>query len=125
MDTVLVSAGIAIGLLWIAFDLREESRASALDTALASVPLSVWIGWVAIRLIGTIALVPVAEELMFRGYLLERFSHRGGVLRAVGLLLSTGLFALMHERWALAGCAGLVYGLLSLRLKLLKARFGT
>ena len=33
----------------------------------------------------------------------------------IGLLLSTGLFAVMHERWALAGCAGLVYGLLYLR----------
>ena len=77
IDTLVVSAGIAIGLLWIAFGLRDESRALALDTALASLPLGVWIGWVLVRLIGTIALVPVAEELMFRGYLLDRFSHNG------------------------------------------------
>jgi exosortase E/protease (VPEID-CTERM system) len=115
IDTLVVLAGIAIGLLWIAFGFSDESRALALDTALASLPLGLWVGWVIVRLIGTIALVPVAEELMFRGYLLERFSRNGGVIRAIGLLLSTGLFAVMHQRWALAGCAGLIYGLLYLR----------
>jgi len=48
-------------------------------------------------------------------YLLDRFAHNGKAARVIGLLLSTGLFALMHGRWALAGCAGLVYGLLYLR----------
>ena len=115
IDTLAVSAGIAIGLLWIAFGFRDHSRALALDTALASLPLGLWIGWVLVRLIGSIALVPVAEELFFRGYLLDRFSHNGSVIRIVGFLLSTGLFAVMHERWILAGCAGLVYGLLYLR----------
>ena len=115
IDTLAVSAGIAIGLLWIAFGLKDQSRALALDTALASLPFGLWLGWVLVRLIGTVVLVPVVEELMFRGYLLDRFSHNGGVTRVIGLLLSTGLFAVMHERWALAGCAGLVYGLLYLR----------
>ena len=115
IDTFAVVAGIAIGLLWIAFGFQDQSRAFALDTALASLPLSLWLGWVLVRLIGTIALVPVAEELFFRGYLLDRFSHNGEATRVIGLLLSTGLFAVMHERWALAGCAGLVYGLLYLR----------
>jgi exosortase E/protease (VPEID-CTERM system) len=68
-----------------------------------------------VRLIGTIALVPVTEELVFRGYLLDRFSYGGRAMKAVGFLLSAGLFALMHGRWILAGCAGLVYGLLYLR----------
>jgi uncharacterized protein len=114
IDKLAVSAGIVIGLLWIAFGLTD-STALPLNTALASLPIGVWIGWVFVRLIGTIALVPVVEELMFRGYLLDRFSHNGGAARVIGLLLSTGLFAVMHERWALAGCAGLVYGLLYLR----------
>jgi exosortase E/protease (VPEID-CTERM system) len=114
IDKLAVSAGIVIGLLWIAFGLTD-STASPLNTALASLPFGVWLGWVVLRLIGTIVMVPVVEELLFRGYLLDRFSHNGGVTRMIGLLLSTGLFAVMHERWALAGCAGLVYGLLYLR----------
>ena len=108
-------AGVAIGLLWIAFGFQDKSRAFALDDALASLPFSLWVGWILVRLIGTIALVPVAEELFFRGYLLDRFAHNGGLTRVIGLLLSTGLFAVMHGRWALAGCAGMVYGLLYLR----------
>jgi exosortase E/protease (VPEID-CTERM system) len=115
IDTFAVVAGVAIGLLWIAFGFQDPSRAFALDNALALLPLSLWLGWVLVRLIGTIALVPVAEELFFRGYLLDRFAHNGKAARVIGLLLSTGLFAVMHGRWALAGCAGLVYGLLYLR----------
>jgi exosortase E/protease (VPEID-CTERM system) len=114
-DALVLLVGIAIGLLWIAFGFRDDSSASALNTALASFPVGIWTCWVLARLIGTIALVPVAEELFFRGYLLDRFSQKGGVIRVVGFLLSTGLFAVMHERWALAGCAGAAYGLLSFR----------
>jgi CAAX prenyl protease-like protein len=55
------------------------------------------------------------RRAFFRGYLLDRFSHNGGVIRAIGFLLSTALFAVMHQRWALAGFAGLVYGLVYLR----------
>jgi exosortase E/protease (VPEID-CTERM system) len=114
-DAAAVLAGVAIGLLWIAFGFEDRSRSLALDPVLASLPLALWVGWVLVRLIGTVALVPVAEELIFRGYLLDRFAHNGQATRVIGLLLSTGLFAVMHGRWALAGCAGLVYGLLYLR----------
>jgi exosortase E/protease (VPEID-CTERM system) len=115
IDTLVVSVGIAIGLVWIALGLPSKPTALPLNAALASLPFGLWVCWVFVRMIGTIALVPVAEELMFRGYLLDRFSHNGGVARMIGLILSTGLFAVMHERWALAACAGLVYGLLYLR----------
>jgi exosortase E/protease (VPEID-CTERM system) len=115
IDTFAVVVGVAIGLLWIAFGFQDQSRTFAIDNALASLPLSLWLGWVLVRLIGTIALVPVAEELFFRGYLLDRFAHNGEATRVIGLFLSTVLFALMHGRWVLAGCAGLVYGLLYLR----------
>jgi len=114
IDKLAVPAGIVIGLLWIALGLTG-STASTLNTVLASLPIGVWLGWVLVRLLGTVVLVPVVEELVFRGYLLDRFSHNGGATRVIGLLVSTGLFAVMHERWALAGCAGLVYGLLYLR----------
>ena len=64
----------------------------ALNAGLASLPVGLWLCWVLVRLIGTIVLVPVVEELMFRGYLLDRFSHNGQATRVIGLLLSTGLF---------------------------------
>ena len=96
IDKFAVVAGLAIGLIWIAFGFQDQSRTFAIDNSLASLPLSLWLGWVLVRLIGTIALVPVAEELFFRGYLLDRFAHNGGATRVMGLLLSTGLFAVMH-----------------------------
>ncbi len=45
IDTFAVGAGVAIGLLWIAFGLERPSRAFALDNALSSLPLSLWVGW--------------------------------------------------------------------------------
>jgi exosortase E/protease (VPEID-CTERM system) len=115
IDTLAIMAGVAIGVLWIAFGFQNLSRAFALDNALAPLPFGLWLGWVLVRLVGTIALVPVAEELFFRGYLLDRFSQGGWLSRAIGLGFSTAIFALMHERWALAGVAGLLYGLVYLR----------
>ena len=63
----------------------------------------------------TITLVPMVEELFFRGYVLERLDQGGTVMRIVALGVSTGLFAIFHERWILAGLAGLIYALLYLR----------
>jgi exosortase E/protease (VPEID-CTERM system) len=114
IDALAVAAGIAIGLLWIAFGL-PDSTSLPLNTALVSLPFGIWLGWVLVRLVGTVLLVPVVEELMFRGYVLERFSHNSLLMKAVGLAISTGLFAVMHQRWVLATCAGLVYGVLYLR----------
>ena len=31
-----------------------------------------WVGWVAMRVFGSVLVVPVVEELAFRGYLLRR-----------------------------------------------------
>jgi CAAX prenyl protease-like protein len=76
---------------------------------------------IAVRWLGAALLVPVMEELFWRGFLmrwLERPGFEGVDPRRVGLravALSTGLFMLAHTLWLAAIVAGLAYALLYLR----------
>lgn len=63
---------------------------------------------------GTIA--PFAEELVFRGYLLNLWMQRWGVVP--GVLLSSAYFGILHGHGAImAGVAGIFFALLYLRLR--------
>ncbi|MBY6069056.1 exosortase E/protease, VPEID-CTERM system [Leisingera aquaemixtae] len=74
--------------------------------------------WIACRLLGTVLLVPVIEELFFRAYVLERIagSPAAAPWRALaGLAVSSLLFAALHDRWLAGALAGAAFGLLYLR----------
>ena len=71
------------------------------------------VGWLILRGLGTIVLVPIIEELFFRDYLegkLRGFS--GPILSA---LITAGLFAALHDRWIEAFAAGLLFSWLMQR----------
>ncbi|MFV1530200.1 MULTISPECIES: exosortase E/protease, VPEID-CTERM system [unclassified Phaeobacter] len=103
-----ITAGAAIAAVWIVMATPDISRGNITehrDTL-----------WIATRLLGTIILVPIIEELFFRGYLLRRMAGQGQVLRAViALIVSSLLFGLMHDRFALGVAAGAIFGALYLR----------
>jgi len=114
--------GLAVGAIWIATD-PGRGLETPLGTWLASLP--VWIAalWLGLRAFGSITLVPVAEELAFRGYLARalisiRFETVAiGQFRLIAFIGSSVAFGLMHQRW-IAGClAGAVYALLMYRSK--------
>jgi exosortase E/protease (VPEID-CTERM system) len=123
-----VAIGLAVGALWIATD-PGRGIATPLGAWLASLP--VWIAaiWLCIRAFGSIALVPVAEELAFRGYLARalvstRFESVGfGEFRLLAFFGSSLAFGLMHQRWLAAFLAGAVYALLMYRTKRLSDAF--
>ena len=62
-----------------------------------------------------VLLVPVSEELLFRGLILGYLFRRSPAW--LGLGVSTLLFAVAHSSWLIAGFAGLVYGLLYVRFQ--------
>jgi CAAX prenyl protease-like protein len=115
-----VAAGLAVGALWIATD---PGRGAPTDLGLWLSGLPLWAAslWLLLRGIGTVALVPVAEELAFRGFLARalvsmRFeSVSFGDFRPLAFLLSSVAFGLMHERWLAGLLAGAVYALLMYR----------
>ncbi|MEM7321103.1 MAG: CPBP family glutamic-type intramembrane protease, partial [Pseudomonadota bacterium] len=75
--------------------------------ALAGLALVIWF---VLRGVGTILLVPLIEELFFRGYLETRLRLGTGVLWTwIAALVTASLFALLHDRWAEAFAAGLLF----------------
>lgn len=81
---------------------------------------SYWLGdayvpWLVLRILGTVVVVPIAEELAFRGFLLRRLQQRAfeqvepGRLTPVAVLVSSLAFGLLHRDWLAASLAGMVY----------------
>jgi exosortase E/protease (VPEID-CTERM system) len=114
-DPVSILAGLAIGALWIVTSPPPSETDAALAAWLAAAPTTLFMLWIVTRTLGTILVVPLVEELVFRSYVLQRanFGGRPGLLFAIGL--SSALFAALHDRWLAAALAGLVFALLALR----------
>ncbi|WP_074221790.1 type II CAAX prenyl endopeptidase Rce1 family protein [Rhodovulum sp. ES.010] len=67
-------------------------------------------GWYLARGLGTVLLVPLVEELFFRDYLEGKLRLGQGRAWAVAAaLVSASAFAALHDRWAEALVAGLVF----------------
>ncbi|SDZ95255.1 exosortase E/protease, VPEID-CTERM system [Rubrimonas cliftonensis] len=107
-----VAAGLAIAVLWIATD-APAAPGGPLETALAAMPAWFFAVWALSRVLGTALLVPVIEELVFRSYLIEKIAPAGraggGARLALAVVVSTALFAALHDRWIAAAAAGAVF----------------
>ncbi|CCB66933.1 putative CAAX prenyl protease-related protein [Hyphomicrobium sp. MC1] len=119
-DAVSALIGGIAGLLWIATDPGAGSHTPLEQSLSEFSPILVAL-WLAFRGIGTIIMVPIAEELAFRGYLyrvLQAAKFETVDFRAFGLValvVSSSLFGLMHDRWLAAALAGALYALLMIR----------
>ena len=103
-----VLAGAAVAVMWIA----TAPPAEPASQALAALGAGAFALWAALRILGTVMLVPVIEELLFRGYVQARLDRGTALSRLVAIVVSAGLFALMHDRWIAAALAGAVFSLL-------------
>jgi CAAX prenyl protease-like protein len=113
VSPVAVVAGIATFVLWI---LLEPGPATEDAGRLpASMPGAWRIVWIAFKLIGSVAVVPLAEELAFRGFLPRRllaFSFERLPLDKFDLpsfLVSSVAFGLLHGRWVAGTLAGMIF----------------
>jgi exosortase E/protease (VPEID-CTERM system) len=116
-----IAAGLAVAALWFPAaawllphaDMPPALRAFSDDGRAL---------WIALRTLGSVIVVPIAEELAYRGYLMRRLASeefdalpfaRAG-LRA--LLISALIFGLGHGALWLPGiAAGLIYGAVVIR----------
>ncbi|MCV6586983.1 MAG: exosortase E/protease, VPEID-CTERM system [Marinibacterium sp.] len=114
LSPLAVGSGALIGALWL---LTSPASASQdLAPALAAMSPMLFAGWVATRILGTSLVVPIIEELFFRSYLIDRLSGQGTRIGlAVALAISTGAFAVLHDRWLAAALAGLIFAWLAIR----------
>ena len=115
------AVGVAVFAIWsVASHFLQQQ--TAMPPELVSMPAAARAAWIAIRVAGSAVLVPIAEELAFRGYLLRRLvaADFGAVrFQSVGpwaLLVSSLAFGLGHDSmWVPAIAAGLLYGTVVVR----------
>ena len=115
-----VLAGLALGVIWIVTD-AEVASEIPLKRWIDTLPLAAAAAWIALRALGSIVLIPLAEELAFRGYLhrvlvARRFETVAqGQFTWLALIVSSVLFGLMHQRWLAGILAGAVFAILMYR----------
>lgn len=114
-DAIAIGSGLAVGVFWVLLAERGGEEASGIASALATLPPALVAIWIALRLIGTVLLVPLVEEMFFRGYVMARLDRGGLVWRLIAIALSTALFAALHGRWIEAAIAGIVFAVVMLR----------
>ena len=119
-SAVSLLAGIAGFALWIALVPEDAAKGAAFEETLFSAPLWIAGSWLLARILGSVVVVPLAEELAFRGFGMKAaITFMKGRLPApwpaVGALLGTSLaYGAVHGDMLAATAVGLVYG--SLRL---------
>jgi len=133
--------GLTLAVLWTKYDDLRWREPGSLTACLFGLALGlIWLGsgwpfpatgshgssdsdgvWLAVRALGFSTVVPLAEELAFRGYLLrvlqnrhfEQVSYRSGPWWAIAI--SSLVFGALHERWLAGTVAGLGYALIQIR----------
>lgn len=117
LDAVLV--GLAVGGLWIVTEPAADPGAGPFA---AQEPFAASL-WLTLRLLGFVLIVPVAEELLFRGYLhraltRRRFEAAGqGAFSWPAFLVTSVLFGALHQRWLAGALAGAAYALVLYRAR--------
>lgn len=107
---VLLAAGVCA--IWVPWG-GGEGRALAEELAHLP-PVARW-GWIAVRVAGSCLVIPLVEELAFRGFLLpwlaspdfENAPPRRWNWAAV--ILSSVAFGALHQRWLVGTLAGLAF----------------
>ncbi|MBU2533646.1 MAG: exosortase E/protease, VPEID-CTERM system, partial [Alphaproteobacteria bacterium] len=115
-----VAVGVAVGVAWMATAPAAEATSPLADWLVSIGP--VWAAlWLVMRGLGSIILVPIAEELAFRGYLYRRIISRDfyevdpKALSWIALAASSILFGLLHDRLVAGTLAGVAFALVMLR----------
>ena len=111
--------GSVVFIEWIV--LQRGSNVAAQDLAFAaqlgSLSASAAYAWLAIRVIGAVVTVPIAEELAFRGYLLRKLVDADFArvdfrrFTMLSFVISSTLFGLLHQQWLAGVIAGMIFAI--------------
>jgi CAAX prenyl protease-like protein len=107
--------GLVVFFIWMALEASPSGSGAASPLEIDGWPRWQFALWISSRLVGSVLVVPLIEELAFRGFLLRRLvaadftgvSYRHATVLAV--VVSSVAFGALHERWIAGTVAGLVY----------------
>jgi exosortase E/protease (VPEID-CTERM system) len=108
--------GFAVFVLWVALEPpADPETVDVIPSALAEMSTAAAAFWLISRVLGSVVVVPVAEELAFRGYLLRRLIDAEFTkvspkhFTAPSFLVSSVAFGALHGRWLAGILAGMIY----------------
>ena len=126
MDSVIPAEAVAFYKKWFVgvpgFDPEpEQAGASPYSPAACGAVLTY------VKFAGSAAVIATVEEVFFRSFLYRWLQGRhfssipGGRFELSAFAMTVFLFAIEHDRWLAGAVAGIVYGLVSVRLGLASA----
>ena len=107
-----IAAGAAVSVFWLSFVSTGSPKTIA--DILGPMGQGWYLLWAVLRIGGTVVLVPLIEEMFFRGYLLHRLDFGGAKGKAIALVLSSVAFGALHADVWLATVSGFVFELAAL-----------
>lgn len=117
LSFVPILAGTLVFFVWLILVPEDPEGDAIFRAELSLVSTSVFYGWLILRVVGSVITVPLAEELAFRGFVMERLTKISGTkgLRLefswLALVASSVLFGVLHDAWLAGIAAGIIYGL--------------
>lgn len=115
-----IAAGVGVYVIWIAIVPRDDARESMLRETLQQAPIWAVVGWIFVRVVGSSVVVPIVEEIAFRGGVmsllqrgLDRYMH-ARLVTLTALAFTSIAFGLMHGAVIAGIIAGLFYGVVAL-----------
>ncbi|GAA6170186.1 exosortase E/protease, VPEID-CTERM system [Sessilibacter corallicola] len=115
-----VALGLVVTLVWVLLIPEDTEYNQTFATALGEESTTMMLVWLAIRFLGSIAVAPIVEELMFRGYLLSRVAaheihERSPQINLFAIVISSLAFGAIHNQWIAGTAAGVLYAVVRLR----------
>jgi exosortase E/protease (VPEID-CTERM system) len=107
------AAGVTTFVIWIALD-PSAMFDGGTPNGLARLASGAAAPWLAVRIVGYVLTVPLAEELAFRGYLMRKLIAADfeavplGQFSWLSFLGSSLLFGALHGRWLAGTLAGMI-----------------
>jgi exosortase E/protease (VPEID-CTERM system) len=120
VDPLAVAAGGVVFAIWLIIARHAEPHAIAtVRDGLAAMGSAERFGWLLARSLGAVVIVPLAEELAFRGFLLRRIVRddfwdvdlAAAARNPAAVLVSSVVFGLLHGAFIAGTLAGIAYAL--------------
>jgi exosortase E/protease (VPEID-CTERM system) len=109
-----MAIGTAVFAIWMALE-PGPTEADPIIRWLGGLPRGWAAGWLAFRIVGSALVVPLAEELAFRSFLIRRLISAdftdtpSGQFTLRSFVISSVLFGALHGRWLAGTLAGFLY----------------
>lgn len=111
-----VIGGGAAFVVWIMLIDDDAAVSTAFQETIFSAPLWLAAPWLVVRILGSVVIVPLAEELAFRGFgmsaatLIFGSRLRGAWPSLAALLMTSAAYGAVHSQIVAATLVGLIYG---------------